>query len=112
MAKYHNFTVNFICDVCGLPTADSVVLSTKFWDENTGLNLQTGLHWREGYIDHRHSTCEQTHGSFKEMVDEYREKIKDDFGEAEQFVVKNRKKGDFNRELRKEIIKKEEKVIQ
>lgn len=109
--SYHKFTVELVCDVCGLPTSDTLTLDTFFWDEETGTKKDDGKHWSENYADHRHTQCEIDHGSFKEMVDEYRLKVKDDGLEAEEFVKQNRKKGDFNRELDKKIIKDEETVL-
>jgi len=104
-----NFTITFKCSVCGLPTENTLTLSTKFWHEETGVNRITGKHWSYGYVDIRHESCELMHGSFKAMTEEYMEKVDKDPKKAEDFVKANRKKGDFNREMTKELEKLEEK---
>lgn len=104
--KNQDFTINFTCNVCGLPMDDSLTLNTKFWDETTGTKFTTGEHWSNGYVDFRHKECELEHGSFKEMVSEYLEKVSNDPVEAEDFVKQYRKKADFDREVDKEIKKK------
>ncbi len=83
-------------------------MSTKFWNAETGINHITGKHWSDGYADNRHESCELAHGSFKEMADEYLLKVKNDPGEAESFVKKNRKKADFDKELAKKVEKLED----
>lgn len=105
----NNFTITFNCNVCGLPTSNTLVLSTKYWDEKTGLNRITGKHWSEDYSDVRHESCELEHGSFKEMVNEYLEKVSSDPFEAELFVKVTRKKADFDTELAKKVDKLKEK---
>jgi len=106
----HDFSIQFVCSVCGLPTGDSLSLDTKFWDEQTGINLTDGRHWASDYVDNRHKQCEIDHGSFKEMVEEYQKNLKASPQQAEDFVKENRKRVDFDREVEK-ILESEEKMV-
>jgi hypothetical protein len=100
---FKDITLNFICDVCGLPTGDTLVINTRYWDEETGVNIITGEHWSKNYVDHRHKACEQTHGVFKEMVEEYHKNVNQNWEEAEEFVKTYRKREDFDVALENRI---------
>lgn len=65
----------------------------------------------QGIVDQRCTDCNQTHGTFRELLEEYKEKTGDDEGKAEAFVKVNRKRTDFDKELEKEL-KKRDKIKQ
>lgn len=102
--KKHEFKVFLKCSVCGQDTEDFLILSEFNYSPLTGCKYEDGRHWSADFADHRHTTCEQQHGSFREMVDEYRVLIKDDWLEAENFVKQNRKRGDFDVAIEPKII--------
>ena len=84
------------CGICGIITGE-IELSSEFgWIDDDNFE-------KMGIADVRCSSCELTHGKFKKMVEEYRQKIKNDGIEAEMFVKNNKKQSDFNTALNIEI---------
>lgn len=62
---------------------------------------------KTGIVDQRCTECETDHGTFKELSEQFEKEAKGTPAEAEAFVIKNRKRTDFEKELLKEKSKRE-----
>lgn len=56
---------------------------------------------KAGIVDQRCSECENDHGTFKQLSEQFEKEGKGTPAEAEAFVVKHRKREDFAKELTK-----------
>ena len=86
----HNLIMS--CQICGAEVGSTY--SELSLDEFRAKN---------NIVDQRCSDCNLTHGTFRELLDEYKDKMKEDESKAEVFVAKNRKRADFDKELKKEL---------
>ena len=95
------YTIQFACDLCGLPVGSAVVSSEFGWTPDTA----TAYIYREkhGLVDQRCAACEQLHGSFRDMCHEHISRTGEGWPAAEAFTRKNKKRHDFDRELKKKL---------
>lgn len=65
---------------------------------------------KTGIVDQRCDQCDTDHGTFRELSERFEKEAKGTPAEAEMFVVKHRKRADFEVELLKEKEKREKEV--
>ncbi len=64
-----------------------------------------------GIVDQRCSDCNVTHGTFRELLEEYKKQTGEDESKAEAFVKENKKREDFDKELTKKVEAKKRGII-
>jgi hypothetical protein len=91
----HNLILH--CQICG--NAVGSAYAPNMTEEE--YRIKTGI------VDQRCSTCETDHGTFRELLDAFTRETGDGEDNAEKFVVKHRKREDFDKALLTEKRKRE-----
>lgn len=86
------------CQICGIEVGR---VNLNFFMTETQYRAKVGT------VDDRCTDCETTHGTFKELYDEYKKKTGDDHAKTVAFIIKHRTRADFNTALSAELDKRE-----
>lgn len=95
------FTTELKCLFCKAKQGEHIA-SSRFWDHAPTLQ-------ELGFVDTRCESCASVYGDFKALAQEFIDKTKKTWPEAEVFVVANPKRADFDREITKHLPVKKEK---
>ncbi len=93
------FKIPLICSFCPAVVGAAAVSSEYGWTEETA--TQTEYDKSHGILEHRCNSCQDSHGTFRELVDAYLSSSPGkDWKDAEEFVSTYPKRADFDKALK------------